>query len=97
MGVYGITARSHSRKNNLHNRTQRRHSFIPAHHMRLKERIARSSAVEKTSLANFFGPHLVISPHDRLTLQKVQPRTTNQHFEESAVVATRRGEYVDDC
>ncbi|KAG0052570.1 hypothetical protein BGZ89_003157 [Linnemannia elongata] len=70
MGVHGITARSHGRKHNLHNRTQRRDGSIPAHYMRLKERIARSSAVEKTSLANFFGSHLVISPNDRLTLQK---------------------------
>ncbi|KAF9123803.1 hypothetical protein BGX30_001243 [Mortierella sp. GBA39] len=70
MGVYGVTSRSHSRKHNLHNRTQRRQSSVPAQYMRLKERIARSSAVETPSLANFFGPHLVISPHDRLTPQK---------------------------
>ncbi|KAG0372433.1 hypothetical protein BGX24_000259 [Mortierella sp. AD032] len=79
MGLYGANARSHGRKqqirSQLHN--QKRQSSIPAHYMRLKERIARSSAApSNSSLTNFFGPHLIISPHDRLNLQKSNSLST---------------------
>ncbi|KAF9092524.1 hypothetical protein BGX23_004200 [Mortierella sp. AD031] len=77
MGVYGVTARSYRRHNNS-NRLQvqhhhKRQTSIPAHYIRLKERIARSSANYSHSNSisnNLFGPHLIISPKDRLTLQK---------------------------
>ncbi|KAG0313062.1 hypothetical protein BGZ97_010574 [Linnemannia gamsii] len=95
MGVYGVTARSHGSKHNLH-RSQRRQGSIPAHYMRLKERISRSSATNNknsNSLANLFGPHLIISPHDRLALQKSNSVLTKPKATISLSTATRHDHY----
>ncbi|KAF9931493.1 hypothetical protein FBU30_010002 [Linnemannia zychae] len=82
MGIYGTT-RSHSRRRCLRraqsnlSHHQQKQTSVPSQHIRLKERIARSSAFSNNkSLVNFFGPHLIISPHDRLTLQKTNSIST---------------------